>query len=228
MKFKDLSGERFGRLQVLHRVDDYVTPKGKKVAVWLCKCDCGNVVTVRKNQLTGGQKSCGCLQREKAESAGEDLTGQRFGRLTVVKKVRLDKPTSNGVVNGWLCKCDCGNTKVLITKKLKNNLTKSCGCLIRDKAIDRLQNDNVVGRYKGTVITAISPARKLNKNNKSGTNGVYWNSSENKYIAKITLRNKSITIGRFDYIEDAIKARKLAEEEYYAPIIDEFLNLKNE
>lgn len=58
-----------------------------------------------------------------------DLTGQRFGRLTVIKFVsRINKRTK------WLCKCDCGNETIVSTKCLRNGDTKSCGCLKKDKA----------------------------------------------------------------------------------------------
>lgn len=58
-----------------------------------------------------------------------DLTGQRFGRLTVIEYV--------GTVNQkakWLCKCDCGNEKIVSTKCLRNGETKSCGCYHKDRA----------------------------------------------------------------------------------------------
>ena len=54
----------------------------------------------------------------------EDLTGQRFGRLTVVS---LSKKRLNDRVT-WHCICDCGNEKDVIAKSLKSEATKSCGC----------------------------------------------------------------------------------------------------
>lgn len=59
--FKDLSGQKFGRLTALE-VDR--NDKGK--IYWLCKCDCGNSCTVLTNRLTSGHtKSCGCIEKEK-------------------------------------------------------------------------------------------------------------------------------------------------------------------
>ena len=52
-----------------------------------------------------------------------DLTGKRFGMLTVDKKAGV---TNNKTM--WLCKCDCGNTTVVPTAYLNNGHTKSCGC----------------------------------------------------------------------------------------------------
>lgn len=60
-----------------------------------------------------------------------DITGQRFGRLTAISKVGSSRGNSL-----WLCKCDCGNEKVVRLPNLKNG-TKSCGCLNIEKAPER-------------------------------------------------------------------------------------------
>ena len=52
-----------------------------------------------------------------------DLTGQKFGRLTVIKRAE-----NKGKRVAWLCKCECGNEIVIIGGNLKNGSTKSCGC----------------------------------------------------------------------------------------------------
>lgn len=53
-----------------------------------------------------------------------DLTGQKFGRLTVIKRVGN---TKWGTAL-WLCQCECGNENVVKTSDLKSGHTKSCGC----------------------------------------------------------------------------------------------------
>jgi hypothetical protein len=60
-----------------------------------------------------------------------DLTGQRFGRLTVVK--RVGKVGMRNIK--WLCLCDCGNFKVIRRGCLKAGTTKSCGCLHKEIVI---------------------------------------------------------------------------------------------
>ena len=59
-----------------------------------------------------------------------DLTGKRFGRLTVIKRVYREG--SNLVY--WLCKCDCGNKKEVRADSLKNGSTQSCGCYAKELA----------------------------------------------------------------------------------------------
>lgn len=58
-----------------------------------------------------------------------DLSGQRFGRLTVVGTgPTVAKHTT------WRCRCDCGAESVVQTFNLINGLTRSCGCYRRDRA----------------------------------------------------------------------------------------------
>lgn len=63
-----------------------------------------------------------------------DLTGCVFGRLTVIRSEGTN-------IHGsylWLCKCECGNTKIIDGAELRRGGTKSCGCLNRDVHRDRL------------------------------------------------------------------------------------------
>ena len=53
-----------------------------------------------------------------------DLAGKRFGKLLVIKKAGINKQG----FNYWLCKCDCGNEKEIISSNLLRGQTKSCGC----------------------------------------------------------------------------------------------------
>lgn len=56
----------------------------------------------------------------------EDLTGQKFGKLTVKEYVGTDRWR----VAKWKCKCDCGKEVTVISCSLKTGNTKSCGCLV--------------------------------------------------------------------------------------------------
>jgi len=55
-----------------------------------------------------------------------DLTGQRFGKLTVLKR---DYEHQKGRTAYWLCQCDCGKQKVIDGANLRRGQTKSCGCI---------------------------------------------------------------------------------------------------
>lgn len=65
-KLKDLTGQRFGKLIVIERAENYVQPNGQKKTQWHCKCDCGNeIITVGYNLTRGVCTSCGCVRIER-------------------------------------------------------------------------------------------------------------------------------------------------------------------
>jgi hypothetical protein len=57
-----------------------------------------------------------------------DLTGKRFERLLVIKRAESYRGLSGKTVTMWLCKCDCGNEKIVSRSALISGNTKSCGC----------------------------------------------------------------------------------------------------
>lgn len=59
-----------------------------------------------------------------------DLTGQRFGRLTVVGRAENDQ---HGRAR-WNCKCDCGTPKIVAGCQLRGGYAQSCGCLQKERA----------------------------------------------------------------------------------------------
>ena len=64
-KLIDLTGQRFGRLTVIERAEDYISPQGIKHVRWCCRCDCGNAHTVAGLDLRRGKTiSCGCFHNE--------------------------------------------------------------------------------------------------------------------------------------------------------------------
>ena len=128
----DLSGRRFGKLTVLHRVEDYVSPtNGKRRGRWLCQCDCGKQITTVTSYLTSGNtNSCGCYKRERASQTHfVDIVGERYGMLVVLERVDDYINSENGRARPqFLCLCDCGNKKVIQKESLLNG-TISCGCI---------------------------------------------------------------------------------------------------
>ena len=77
-----------------------------------------------------------------------DLTGQRYGRLTVLSRAG----SKNGHTT-WLCQCDCGNQIVASCCHLVQNRSKSCGCFKREKLINysRSEEKKEISREQMTV-----------------------------------------------------------------------------
>ena len=117
----DLTGKRFGRRVVTKRDGSH-----NGSPMWVCHCDCGQDHRTHGGALRRGfASSCGCLRREMS-AKHEDLTGQRFGKLIVVRE-SADRPSDNRI--HWECVCDCGKTTTVMGKLLRNGKTRSCGCL---------------------------------------------------------------------------------------------------
>lgn len=175
-KFQDLSGMRFERLTVVKR--DYEKEEqrileGKKKRVyWICKCVCGNHVSVSTDNLKNGHtKSCGCLQKEFSKNKNENLKGVKFGRLTVIerdiKKEQMRVSEGKNKVAYWICKCECGNIISVPTNNLKNGNTKSCGCYNLDNIIKRneeIKNNNIGKRFGKLTILSYDENGSTKKN----------------------------------------------------------------
>lgn len=65
-----------------------------------------------------------------------DLTGKKFGRLYVIKRISWEKGKEHRQAR-WLCKCDCGNFAIVTGWPLRNGRTKSCGCYKREKILQQ-------------------------------------------------------------------------------------------
>lgn len=64
-----------------------------------------------------------------------EMTGKRFGRLVVVKRIE-----NSGRRLRWLCRCDCGNEKIVRGSDLRNGHTQSCGCFHKEVVTNTLNN----------------------------------------------------------------------------------------
>lgn len=88
----NLIGHKYNRLSVTGQAENYVSPTGGKMHRWVCKCDCGNEVTVTTSHLRSGHtKSCGCLAREKQSENGKKkkhgLTYDADGKCTRIYRI---------------------------------------------------------------------------------------------------------------------------------------------
>lgn len=76
-----------------------------------------------------------------------NLVGEKFGRLLVVKFSHRDKHRNSY----WLCKCECGNERIVLGNSLKNSHTKSCGCLQRERS-SKIHRSDLVGQKFGRLL----------------------------------------------------------------------------
>lgn len=189
----NIIGKRFGRLTVMSQTEEYIHGS----VAWICKCDCGNYIKASTRDLNrGAVKSCGCLKKERY-----DIVGQRFGKLTVIKKETLGSHCK------FLCQCDCGSLISVRGDSLKSGKTVSCGCAKKsDVKAKQLESGRALVDhtspvfFKGTV----------SKNSRTGINGVTI--VKGKYVAYIGYKNKTYRLVTTDDIKIAQDVRKEADE----------------
>lgn len=134
-----LLGKRYGRLIVVEDTGKH--QKGS--SLWLCKCDCGNLIQVTADNLQRGKtKSCGCLKKE-VEKSGDNSRkhGMRESRMYTIwcgMKQRCFNPTQKGYK-------DYGGRGITVCDEWKNSFEKFRDWALSngysdDLSIDRIDN----------------------------------------------------------------------------------------
>lgn len=196
----DLRGRRFGKLMAIVQANKTDPKDGR---IWICRCDCGAIIEIPTRHLTSGRrKSCGCLSKPPLKK----YVGKKFGNLTILHYAWKKKGS-----HFWHCRCDCGNELDVQQSNLQNGHTTSCGC-----NVDIKKNIHFVN---GTSVEAIR-SKKLNKNNKSGVRGVYWNKKTHKWIAQITFQGKTKSLGSYQTLEEAAAVRKEKEDFLFGEFLE--------
>lgn len=130
-KLIDLTGRRYGKIVVVGRAEDRVLPSGYKTVMWHCVCDCGNTSIVSGKNLNhkiNPTRSCGCGMYQ----IRNNLVGRKFGRLSVIEKVKGKTLKSGYEQQTYKCVCDCGNETVVPYSALMTGNTTSCGCYAKE------------------------------------------------------------------------------------------------
>ena len=202
----DLSGRQFGKLTVLKKLEE---GKGSSNH-WLCQCECGKEVSVTySNLLSGNTTSCGCNRREALKAKAIDITNEKFGMLTALKTVGVDKTGSKL----WECECECGNHITLSYNNLVHGNYTSCGCKKKDMTPPEMHY------VEGTCVEMLE-SKNLRKDNTSGYRGVV--KTKRGYKAQIGFKGKNYYLGTYDKLSDAIDARRKAEDEMYEPFLENY------
>lgn len=232
-KLKDLSGMVVNGIKVVSR--DFEKEKEMRSrsknntgTYWKCICYCGNEFTTRVVSLKNGNtKSCGCLQRKKVSKTGKSNkkynewiidgdtaigitnNGERF----VVDLEDLDKVKNicwyvirDGYIGNSGKRDKHGKKRSILIHRII--MDAKVGEVIDHKNWDR--KDNRKENLRKCTVSENNVNIKRRKDNTSGYTGV--NKKGNKWVASISFNRKRTHLGTFETIEEAIIARKRAEE----------------
>lgn len=247
------------RLTVIKQVDDYVDANGNRQAQWLCRCNCEEhneviVIGCRLRNNKSVTKSCGCLAKE--------LSAQRLKGKYKLNNYDLNLEDEHGLYGIGYCSNTnnqfyfdmddydkiqnitwhektrkdgfrrlAGTDRTTGKQVLMHTVLGFVWCDHKDR--NELNNR----KYNLRTATKQENARNHNrqKNNTSGFIGVCQIKKCGSWRASITINKKTISLGSYKEKEDAVRARLLAEKQYFgnfAPqqhlfkeygIIDDFL-----
>ena len=226
----DITGQKFGHLTVRHRGENDRHRKAR----WWCECDCGNpelILVIGSNLKKGNTTSCGCIGREKLirrNMSGKkyntyDLTGE-YGigwTSNTNKEFYFDIDDYDKIKDYCWLEGAYGYIKTNMTLQdgsrkyasLHQTIMNANGIIIDHK------NGNKYDNRKSNLRLCTQGQNNMNRsipdNHAIGVAGVYFRSDNNKYVASISKNKQRIHLGCFDNLEDAIRVRKKAEEEYF-------------
>ena len=139
-------GDKYGKLTILDIIPKYKNNK----TYYECICECGNIRYGLGYELKNGKtyQCLECAEQIRRQNKRRDITGQKFGRLTVKKMLPHYKDGKTYVE----CQCDCGNNKNIIMYNIVNGHTSSCGCWERESRYMRKHYVDITGNRYGRLV----------------------------------------------------------------------------
>lgn len=233
-KSVDLSGKKFYRWNVI-KDSGKINKSGAKL--WECECDCsrGVIHLIPTASLNNGSsKSCGCYHKEiSSKTMGKtfkkyntyDLSDEYgVGYTSKGEEFYFDLEDYNKIKDYcWYI----NNTGYVVTNVrdlnerhtaiLFHRLVMNC---LSDNAlvVDHINHKTTDNRKNNLRLVTQSQNlmnRRIGKNNTSGVTGVNFDNKSRKWSAEIRIDRKKKSLGHFENFEDAVKARKNAEEELF-------------
>lgn len=202
-------GMKFGHLTVISQKET-----GKKRESWLCECDCGNKIVLGSSRLLGSknrrpEKSCGCQARARN---GATVLHKRLYEIWRLMIRRCHDPKADnyeryGAQGVYVCDEWRNNFDSFLEWSHQNGYTESL-------TIDRKEPSKPYepSNCRWVSYTVQNRFKRTSRNNKVGHKGVCYH--KDGYRAYISWGGKRKHLGVFKTIEDAVQARKKAEEEY--------------
>lgn len=227
-RLKDLTNQKFDRLTVIKRVEDYVSTSNSnnRYVQWLCKCDCGNEVFALGTSLRSGKtRSCGCLSRELVSKRSKkynqyDLSNEYgIGYTSNTNEAFYFDLEDYDLIKNYCWYSDDGYVFTNLKDKIISLHRLVMGCKHGDGLyVDHINHDKLNCRkYNLRIVTNQQNSMNAAKrsDNTSGVTGVRFCEERNKWNAQIMFDYRAKNLGYFDTFEEAVDARKQAEEEYF-------------
>ena len=233
-KFKNLIGKKFNKLTVIARAEDHIEPSGRKRIMWVCQCECGNIKIIPSSRLPK-TLSCGCaiieankrrIKHKKEKSVKEkppknlyNLSGEYGIGYTAKGEEFWFDLEDYDLIKNYLWKMNEHGYIVHGTLRTTIQMHRLIMKVTDPKQIidhifsKRFDNRKSQLRIVNSAENAYNHKKSIK--NTSGVTGVYWNKRQQKWRAAIKFQGKEQHLGYYLNFEDAVIARKKAEQKYF-------------
>jgi hypothetical protein len=220
-KCKELTGMRFGKLQVIKQVISSENNQINPNSQWLCRCDCGvEKAFLYRSLMYAKRQSCGCLSVEMLNQYNKkynsyDLFGEiGVGYTTKGEEFYFDLEDYDKIKDycWFLNGSGYAMAKIKNQRIFMHKLVLNVG---NDSLIDHIDRNRTNNRKSNLRICEKSDNNiniKLRKDNTSGVTGVYWIEADGGWHAMLHYKHQKY-IRRCKTYEDAVRARLLLEVE---------------
>lgn len=219
-------GKKFGRLTVT-RLSEHRSGKRQRL-MYYCDCDCGtkDYKVIGESLRSGNTTQCPeCAKKSRKESKRRfnkyDLSGEYgIGYFNNTNNEFYFDLSDYELIknycwleakNGYIYTRNPDSKKLILLHRIILN--------VQDNEIVDHINHNVKDNRKSNLRIGTQSQNMMNlslhKNNTSGVSGVSFYNNINKWSAEICVNKDKIKLGLFDNFEDAVKARRKAEEKYF-------------
>ena len=207
------------------------TSGGNRKVMWHCKCSCGNEIDVHSGQLISGRtQSCGCLNKDINRKRMQEMRFIRntynlsgdygIGYTTKGEEFWFDLEDYDLIKNycwyihhsKYVMAHGENHKLIMLHKLIMNDLDNKYD-------IDHIKTEHKFDNRKSNLRRATRSQNNCNKirqkNNKSGVPGVRFDNWYQKWIATINVNKKERKVYLGNNFEEAVMARKIAEQKYY-------------
>ena len=230
---EDLTNKKIGNWTVVCQADDYVNPNtGKRDACWLCECNCEKHTKkiFRQGRLRSSTPPRCCSYKAEIMSRRSkkyniyDLSGEYgIGYTTKGEEFYFDLEDYDLIKDYCWWKDKDNYIRASVYNSEKSTSISLHRLIMRfPNATDidhihgnKTRNDNRKSNLRAVTKSQNAMNKILQSNNTSGITGVSWFAKTKQWRAYITVDSRFTHIGLFDNFEDAIRARKEAEEKYF-------------
>ena len=207
----DLTGNKIGRWTVISRAEN----GSCKQVRWECVCECGTKKSVSSQLLINGSStSCGCVQKEmmkNRQTHGKSHRNRTPEYTTWASMIQRCTNQNNRNYHHY------GGRGIKICSEWMDftKFLADMGDRPDGYSLDRIDVNGDYCKENCKWSSQTEQMHNLRTNNKYGYPGIQYDKKKKRFAPKITVSNKTIHLGRFKTLEEAIEARKQAEFKYW-------------